>query len=273
MRTQDVISVMPSQYSFEGGSQSHAGDFGREFLPLQSGGSRRLTPPVLFLQSEKNFRANTYNDALRPTRGTSAGLRGPHTRSDWQNHTQNRGNLKWGSMEQTRQPRSWAEGERYARPFIKLPAFTGKEEWKVWINCFEAVDSRKGWTQDEKLDELLLRIQGGAGEFVYSQLPSTILNDYSCLVSELNSRYRVMETSRTFAVKFSNRSQRSGETAEEYAAELKGYTIRLVVTEIKERAKKIWSEDFWTVCKMKPPDFKLNLTRNPKILMRQFTMW
>ena len=47
------------------------------------------------------------------------------------------------------------------------------------------------------------------------------MNDYSCLVSELNSRYRVMETSRTFAVKFSNRSQRSGETAEEYAAESK----------------------------------------------------
>ena len=153
MRTQDVISVMPSQYSFEGGSQSHAEDFGREFLPLQSGGSRRF-------QSEKNFRANTYNDASRPTRGTSAGLRGPHTRSDWQNHTQNRGNLEWGSMEQTRQPRSWAEGERYARPFIKLPAFTGKEEWKVWINRFEAVDSRKGWTQDEKLDKLLPRIQG-----------------------------------------------------------------------------------------------------------------
>ena len=49
----------------------------------------------------------------------------------------------------------------------KLPAFTGKETWMVWFYRFEEVANRQGWSQDEKLDELLPRLQGTAGEFVY----------------------------------------------------------------------------------------------------------
>lgn len=37
----------------------------------------------------------------------------------------------------------------------------------------------------------------------------------------MNHRYRVIETPRSFAAKFSRRSQKHGETAEEYASELK----------------------------------------------------
>ena len=210
------------QYSSGSSFQNHARQFREDYQPPQSDRPSRY-------QSEQNIRNNSYTyDCTRPNHGTSAGLRAPYVRPSWQNRIQNQGNTEWGPAAQARQSRSefaperqWSEGERYTRPFIKLPAFTGKEEWKVWINRFEAVAARKRWSEDEKLDELLPRIQGGAGEFVYSQLPGGILNDYGLLVSELNSRYRVVETSRTFAVKFSNRNQRGGETAEEYAAELK----------------------------------------------------
>jgi hypothetical protein len=41
------------------------------------------------------------------------------------------------------------------------------------------------------------------------------------LVKELNSRFRVIETSKTFGAQFSNRGQKAGETVEEYGAELK----------------------------------------------------
>ena len=37
----------------------------------------------------------------------------------------------------------------------------------------------------------------------------------------MDSRYRTIETSRSFAAKFSKRLQRNGESAEEYAADLK----------------------------------------------------
>ena len=104
---------------------------------------------------------------------------------------------------------------------LKLPAFTGKDSWQVWIRRFEMIASRRGCDEDTMIDQLLPRIQGEAGEFVFNQLPKSTCSDYDELVKELNSRYRKIETSKTFAAKFSSRIQKGGETAEQYAAELK----------------------------------------------------
>jgi len=104
---------------------------------------------------------------------------------------------------------------------LKLPPFNGREEWQVWISRFEIIAHRQRWTQDEKLDNLLPRLEGGAAEFVYSQLPQHVVYDYGLLIGELNNRYRRIETPRTFAAQFSSRNQKNGETAEDYAAELK----------------------------------------------------
>lgn len=127
------------------------------------------------------------------------------------------------------QPRHWPEGDRstgrrvsgHGQPNFKIPPFTGKEDWAVWFAKFEAIARRYGWGEDDKLDNLLPRIEGQASEFVFSQLPLCALDDYGYLVEELTRRYRVVETSRSFAAKFSRRNQRHGETAENYAAELK----------------------------------------------------
>ena len=110
---------------------------------------------------------------------------------------------------------------RGSRRNPKLPPFTGKETWKVWFNRFEEVANRQNWTSEEKLDELLPRLQSVAGEFVYSQLSHETRSDYSSLCKEINNRFRVVETSKAFWVQFSHRSQKYGETVEEYAAELK----------------------------------------------------
>ena len=104
---------------------------------------------------------------------------------------------------------------------MKLPSFDGKEDWKVWVSRFEAVAERRQWDDDTKLDNLLPKLQGRAGDFVFTQLPKQTLECYSELVKELNSRFRVVETKRTFAAKFSQRVQRPNETVEEYAADLK----------------------------------------------------
>jgi hypothetical protein len=104
---------------------------------------------------------------------------------------------------------------------VKIPSFTGKEDWAMWISRFEAIASRYGWSEDDKLDQLLPRLEGQAGQFAFSQLSPPVLNDYQELVAEMNSRFRVIETARSFAAKFSQRSQKHGETAEEFAAELK----------------------------------------------------
>ena len=103
----------------------------------------------------------------------------------------------------------------------KIPPFTGKEKWEVWFNRFEEIAKRRCWTEDEKLDELLPRLQGVAGEFVFSQLSSKSRQKYHKLVTELGSRFKVVEVAKTYQVQFSKRVQKSGESIENFAAELK----------------------------------------------------
>lgn len=45
--------------------------------------------------------------------------------------------------------------------------------------------------------------------------------NYRKLTEERNSRFRVVETKKTFFSKFSNRQQKPGEKVEDYAADLK----------------------------------------------------
>ena len=52
-------------------------------------------------------------------------------------------------------------------------------------------------------------------------MPRRTLSSYNELIKELNSRFKVIETRKTYAARFSQRSQKPGETAEEFAAKLK----------------------------------------------------
>ena len=101
--------------------------------------------------------------------------------------------------------------------------YRGDESWNVWINRFEDIAGRRGWDEDAKLDALLPRMQGQAGEFVYGQLGKRTRNNYRLLTRELKNRFRKIETPKTFGSKFSSRSQNSDESLEDYAAELKRF--------------------------------------------------
>lgn len=104
---------------------------------------------------------------------------------------------------------------------VKITPFTGQGDWSVWISRFEAIAQRYGWDEEDKLDQLLPRIDGQAGQFVFSQLPPAVLSKYNHLISEMNSRFRVVQTARSYAAKFSRRCQKHGETVEDFAADLK----------------------------------------------------
>jgi len=113
----------------------------------------------------------------------------------------------------------WAQSRSQHSP--KLPPFTGKETWEVWYTRFSEVARLCSWSERRCLQEMLPRLQGTAGDFVYSQLPQEARSSFGRLVAELNSRFKVVETRKTFAAQFSSRQQHPAETAEEYAAELK----------------------------------------------------
>jgi len=121
----------------------------------------------------------------------------------------------------------------------RLPAFTGKESWKTWFGRFEEVARRRRWSDDDKLDELLPRLQGAAGEFVFNQLLPRTRANYSKLTDELNCRFQVIELPKTFRSRLAKRAQKFGESVEDYAADLK----RLYDKAFPERSHKVRQED------------------------------
>jgi hypothetical protein len=56
---------------------------------------------------------------------------------------------------------------------------------------------------------------------VYGQLSRNARENYKTLTKELSNRFRRVETARTYGARFSNRSQKPGESVEDFAAELK----------------------------------------------------
>ena len=102
-----------------------------------------------------------------------------------------------------------------------IPAFTGKETFKVWFSRFKDIAKRQSWDDDEKLDILLPRLQGEAGSFVFDQLSSKVRNNYSALKHELQNRFRTVENPKTFSAMFTTRKQKTNESVENYAADLK----------------------------------------------------
>ena len=103
----------------------------------------------------------------------------------------------------------------------RLPIFTGREKWKVWFNRFEAVSNLYRWSKKERLAELLPRLQGIAGDFVYDQLSSDVTGSYKKLIKELESRFGEVDTTKIYISKFNNRRQLDDESVSDYAAELK----------------------------------------------------
>lgn len=71
------------------------------------------------------------------------------------------------------------------------------------------------------MGQLLPRLQGLAGEFVFEELKPEILSNYRQLTKELGNRFGVIETNRIFQTKFRRRDQKNGEPVQSYAAELK----------------------------------------------------
>ncbi|CAG2200476.1 unnamed protein product [Mytilus edulis] len=103
----------------------------------------------------------------------------------------------------------------------RLPIFTGKEKWKVWFNRFEAVAHLFSWSKKEKLAELLPRLQGTAGDFVYDQLSSKVTQSYRRLVKELENRFGEIDTTKIYISRFNGRRQHTDESVQNFAAELK----------------------------------------------------
>ena len=135
-----------------------------------------------------------------------------------------KGNLPLGETGASHNNRFLHVGETEAIEYTKepkIPVCDGKEDWTVWINRFEAIARLRCWDEGRKLNVLLPKLQGKAGEYAFAVLPKKSLSSYEELVSELNSRFRKVEIPRVFASLFHNRVQGENESVQDFAVELR----------------------------------------------------
>ena len=111
---------------------------------------------------------------------------------------------------------SSSKGSTLHKTDCKLPAYTGSEKLKVWLNRFESVAKLSNWTAKEKLQHLLPRIQGNAADYVFGTIAS-----YDNLIAEIESRFGTLENTRVYKTQFNNKKQAKDESIEEYAADVK----------------------------------------------------
>ena len=104
--------------------------------------------------------------------------------------------------------------------------------------------TRRQWTEEERLDELLLRLQDTARKFVYGQR-----NNYKQLVLALQNHFCRVETTRAYKAKFSKRNKKPSETVEEYAADIKRLCDKAHGTRMGQ-LDRIYFADFWIDCLM-----------------------
>ena len=104
---------------------------------------------------------------------------------------------------------------------LDLSSFTGAEDWRVWFAKFTTITTRFGYTDEDKLTELLQLIDGPEAEFVFKHLPVWVLGNYMALTDEISMQYRVVKLPKYYSSQFTRRDQSAAESVEEYAAELK----------------------------------------------------
>ena len=110
------------------------------------------------------------------------------------------------------------------------------------------------------------RMQGTAAEFVFDEIPTDILNSYSSLVDELDSRFKSVETNRTFRVQFSKRMQKYDESIEEYAAELKRIYDKAYTGRKQEMRRKLLLQQFLSGLKDEEAKFAVDYYKEPNSL-------
>ena len=104
---------------------------------------------------------------------------------------------------------------------FKIPSFTGKTKWKVWINRFEMIAQTRGWSKEERLRELLPRLDDEAASFVFDELPTEIRESYDGLIQELGLRFRIVEDRFMYQDLFRKCQQDKDQSIEDYTARVK----------------------------------------------------
>jgi len=102
-------------------------------------------------------------------------------------------------------------------PNIKAPRFDGTSSWTVFLRQFEAVAIHNGWSQEDKAAHLVASLLPPAADVLYGLSAPYA---YSDLIGVLDGRYGEHRLAAAYRSQLKSRFQQSGETLQQYAAEI-----------------------------------------------------
>ena len=108
---------------------------------------------------------------------------------------------------------------------MKVPTFDGRGKWNTFVKQFDAVSRTCQWSNNEKLNNLLVSLTGEAADFAFG-LDDEILEDYNELFHQLDNRFRIVVTKETSQRLFYSRILQKHETPRQFAADLRTLILR-----------------------------------------------
>ena len=108
---------------------------------------------------------------------------------------------------------------------MKVPTFDGRGKWNAFVKQFDAVSRTCRWSNNEKLNNLLVSLAGEAADFAFG-LDDGILEDYNELFHQLDNRFRIVVTKKPSQRLFYSRILQKHETPRQFAADLRTLILR-----------------------------------------------
>ena len=101
---------------------------------------------------------------------------------------------------------------------IKAPTYDGKTSWSNYLRQFNAAAIANGWDEEEKATSLIISLRGDALDILQS-IPED-KQDFKYLCENLERRFGDKYMPPLFRTQFRNRRQSSGESLQQYSADI-----------------------------------------------------
>jgi len=114
-------------------------------------------------------------------------------------------------------------------PHVKPDAFTGEEDWDMYISHFEDCSRLARWTQNEKLLYLATALRGQARQY-YCSLQQHERHRYDVLVDQLEQRFGNKQQAIRWLSKIQNRTRGKDESIAEFGDAIRIYAKKAYPT-------------------------------------------
>ena len=112
-----------------------------------------------------------------------------------------------------------AQQQRGGRWKTKVPKFDGTRSWAIFAAQFQVAADECSWSEEERGRQLLRVLEGQASDLVLT-LPASEYTNYACLTKCLKEHYDSPYRSAMAEANLDRRTQRSGESFTDFAAEI-----------------------------------------------------